>query len=142
MLGEKIREARFVVTISEYNRALLRDLYGDAAGRKTSADVLFGLAGLQNAAAAAGIVGHSSVDLARLIALDPDLIVVSLPAEPDHAPPSASYLLSEPELAELSAVRERRIVALPARLFSTTSLELLTGAELLADEVERLFPTR
>jgi glycosyltransferase involved in cell wall biosynthesis len=36
MLGEKIREARFVVTISEYNRALLRDLYGEAAARKTS----------------------------------------------------------------------------------------------------------
>ncbi|HSD19711.1 MAG TPA: glycosyltransferase family 4 protein [Anaeromyxobacter sp.] len=36
MLDEKIREARFVVTISEYNRALLRDLYGEAAAKKTS----------------------------------------------------------------------------------------------------------
>ncbi len=36
MLEEKVREARFVVTISEFNRALLRDLYGEAAARKTS----------------------------------------------------------------------------------------------------------
>ncbi len=36
MLEEKVREARFVVTISEYNRALLRELYGEEAAAKTS----------------------------------------------------------------------------------------------------------
>jgi colanic acid/amylovoran biosynthesis glycosyltransferase len=36
MLEEKVREARFVVTISEFNRALLRDLYGEAAAQKTT----------------------------------------------------------------------------------------------------------
>jgi glycosyltransferase involved in cell wall biosynthesis len=35
MLEEKIRAASFVVTISEYNKRLLRDLYGVAAGEKT-----------------------------------------------------------------------------------------------------------
>jgi len=35
MLAEKIREASFVVTISEYNRQLLRRLYGKCAGEKT-----------------------------------------------------------------------------------------------------------
>ena len=34
MLEEKIRAASFVVTISEYNRRLLRELYGDAAAGK------------------------------------------------------------------------------------------------------------
>lgn len=34
MLREKIREARFVVTISEYNRKLLQDLYGNDAAQK------------------------------------------------------------------------------------------------------------
>ncbi len=36
MLREKIREAAFVVTISEFNRRLLGDLYGRAAAAKTS----------------------------------------------------------------------------------------------------------
>jgi glycosyltransferase involved in cell wall biosynthesis len=36
MLDEKIRDARFVVTISEYNRALIGELYGRAAAEKTS----------------------------------------------------------------------------------------------------------
>ncbi|WP_143827920.1 glycosyltransferase family 4 protein [Anaeromyxobacter sp. Fw109-5] len=36
MLDEKVREARFVVTISEYNRAFLRDLYGEEAAAKTT----------------------------------------------------------------------------------------------------------
>jgi glycosyltransferase involved in cell wall biosynthesis len=35
MLGEKIRSARFVVTISEVNRRLLEGWYGAAAGTKT-----------------------------------------------------------------------------------------------------------
>lgn len=35
MLAEKIREASFVVTISEYNRRLFRRLYGEAAAQKT-----------------------------------------------------------------------------------------------------------
>jgi colanic acid/amylovoran biosynthesis glycosyltransferase len=35
MLDEKIRRAAFVVTISRYNRELLRSLYGDEAARKT-----------------------------------------------------------------------------------------------------------
>ncbi|MBV9788507.1 MAG: glycosyltransferase [Chloroflexi bacterium] len=35
MLDEKIRRAGFVVTISQYNRELLRSLYGDSAAEKT-----------------------------------------------------------------------------------------------------------
>lgn len=35
MLDEKIRRASFVVTISQYNRELLRSLYGDQAAEKT-----------------------------------------------------------------------------------------------------------
>lgn len=35
MLDEKIRRAGFVVTISQYNRELLRSLYGDDAAEKT-----------------------------------------------------------------------------------------------------------
>jgi len=36
MLGEKIAEARFVVTVSEHNRSLIGELYGPAAAAKTA----------------------------------------------------------------------------------------------------------
>jgi glycosyltransferase involved in cell wall biosynthesis len=36
MLQEKVRRATFIVTISEYNRRFLVDLYGERAGRKLS----------------------------------------------------------------------------------------------------------
>jgi glycosyltransferase involved in cell wall biosynthesis len=35
MLGEKIAESSFLITISEYNRKILYDLYGDIAVKKT-----------------------------------------------------------------------------------------------------------
>jgi hypothetical protein len=47
-------------------------------------------------------------------------------------------LLAEGALRELRAVRDRRIVALPAWLFATGSCEIVTGAEELAERVERM----
>ena len=112
---------------------------GTAAGAGTTADVLFELAGLRNAAAEAGLTGHVSVDHERLLAFAPDLIVVGTLAEGEGPAPSKAYLLAQPELAALPAVAERRIVALPPRLFTTTSQELLRAAERLSAEVDRLF---
>jgi len=117
---------------------------GTTAGAGTTTDVLFDLAGLRNAAAEAGLVGHVSIDHERLFALDPDLILVGAvdAAEvPGAGPgPSAAYLLEQPDLAALPAIANRRIVRLPARLFTTASQELLRAAERLSEEVERLFP--
>jgi ABC-type Fe3+-hydroxamate transport system substrate-binding protein len=111
---------------------------GWTSGRRTTGDVLLGLAGLANAAAGAGIDGDAPADGERLLALAPDVIVVGQPDRSEQAPPSVQFLLAEPALAQLEAVRLRRIATLPPALFTTASPELLTGAERLVDELERL----
>lgn len=117
---------------------------GSTAGADTTIGDVLRLAGLDNAAALAGRTGHSDLSFEALIALDPELIVVSAPLK---APPSAQgdlggaserVLLSSPALAELRAVRERRIVALPAWLFATNSFEIVRAAELLREQVDLL----
>ena len=111
---------------------------GWTSGARTTGDVLIGLAGLGNAAAKAGLVGDAPADGERLLALAPDLFVVGQPDRSEHAPPSAQFLLAEPALAGLEAVRAGRIVTLPPALFTSASPELLTGAERLVEALERL----
>jgi len=108
---------------------------GWVAGARTTGDVLLTLAGLVNAAAQEGITGDAPAEKERLFALAPDLFVVGRPDRSESAPPSAEFLLGDPALAALPAVRERRIVALAPELFTTASPELLRGAEVLVDEL-------
>jgi len=111
---------------------------GWTAGTGTTAQVLLELAGLQNAAALAGLQGDVSAEQERLLALAPDLFVVGWPDRSESSPPSADFLLQEPALAGLPAIRERRVLALPPALFTTASPELLSGAERLIQELEGL----
>jgi len=111
---------------------------GWTTGTGTTADVLLSLAGLHNAAAEAGFQGDVPADGERLLALDPDLFVVGRPDRSEVAPPSATFLLAEPALRSLQAVRAQRIVALSPALFTTASPELLRGAEAVIDELERM----
>ena len=108
---------------------------GWIAGAGTTADVLFELAGVANAASE--FEGHVEIDLERLLALDPDILVVPSRADEYEGAPTREFLLDASVLeSSLGAVRERRIVALPPRLFSTSSIELMAGAERLADALE------
>jgi ABC-type Fe3+-hydroxamate transport system substrate-binding protein len=105
---------------------------------------MFELAGLHNAVAERGTVGHVGFTFEELLALDPDVIVVSRPLKMPEGPSgdrggaAEKILYGEASLAGLRAVRERRVVSLPAWLFATGSHELVHGAEVLADEVEAL----
>ncbi len=107
---------------------------GWAAGKGTTADILFELAGLRNAAAEAGLEGHATLDHEGLLVMDPDVIVVGVEGDGDMRPTEA-YLRAEPSLASLRALREGRVVGLPQRLFTTSSTELVAGAELLAQRL-------
>lgn len=111
---------------------------GWTAGRHTTVDTLIRLAGLRNAAAEAGIQGHVALDFERLIALDPDVIVVSAPAQGEGGSATATVLQSAKELASLTAVARQRIVVLPSSLISADSQLLVDGAERLAVVVDRL----
>ena len=102
------------------------------------------LVGLRNAAAEAGREGHATISFEELLRLDPDLILVSRPLQMeegsagDRGGASERLLLSESSLAGLRAVRERRIVSLPAWLYATASHEIVSGAEALALSVDEL----
>ena len=117
---------------------------GWSAGSETTVHEILRLAGLRNAVAEAGRVGHVGLSFEALLVHDPDVIVVSRPlampagAAGDRGGASEAVLLAEPSLAGLRAVRERRIVSLPAWLYATGSHEMVRAAEVLAGEVDAL----
>ncbi len=111
---------------------------GSAAGARTTADTLLNLAGLSNAAAAAGIEGHVELGFERLLLLDPDLIVTAAPARGEDGSPTRSVIENTPALAGLRARREQHIVVLPAALLSSDSQHIVDAAESLRREVERV----
>jgi len=81
---------------------------GWVAGSGTTADILFALVGLENAAARAHLVGHREIDLEGLLSLAPDVIVVGAPDEKEGivstratSSPSRSWSPS-PRFAETS----------------------------------------
>ena len=128
-------------------RALCYSNFGSAgwtAGAGTTIDDAMRLAGCVNVAAEAGREGHVGIDFEELLALDPDLILVSRPLAMGEGPAgdrggaSEALLRGEPALAGLRAVREDRIVSLAAWLYATGSHEILRAAEALAAELDAL----
>lgn len=67
---------------------------GFTAGAGTLADLALEAAGYRNAATEAGIRGYGRLDLERLVAVDPDVVV--LPETQDDAPSLARQLLYHP----------------------------------------------
>ncbi|MEM7308125.1 MAG: ABC transporter substrate-binding protein [Planctomycetota bacterium] len=109
---------------------------GWTAGAGTTNHELITLAGLENAAAAAGRVDHVRTSFEELYALDPDFVLVGDYRSGMEEGATKSFLQQAPQLAELRAVREGRILTVPARLFSASSQEIVAGAEELAAAVD------
>ena len=134
------REARLLERASKMPeiRAVAYANYGfggTGAGSRTTQHEVFRLAGLVNLLAERGDVGVVPLEFEDLLALDPDLIVVSH-RDDTGVGVTRDVLLAEPSLEHLRAVREDRIVSIPARHIFTVSQEIVTGAAALADEVE------
>lgn len=115
---------------------------GSAAGAHTTADTIVQLAGLSNAAAAAGIDGHVELGFERLLLLDPDLIVTAAQARGESGSATRSVIENTPALSGLRARRNGRIVVLPAALLSSDSQHIVDAAERLQAEAARLFGAR
>jgi iron complex transport system substrate-binding protein len=111
---------------------------GWTAGADTTADAMIRLAGMRNAAAEGGLKGHVVLELEKLIAIDPDVIVVGAPARDEAGSATKNVLEKTSALAGLSAVKKRRVAVLPASLLSTDSPRLVDAAERLAKEVDAL----
>jgi iron complex transport system substrate-binding protein len=109
---------------------------GWTGGRGTLHQATLALAGLRDAASEGGIDGHVRIDFERLLALDPDVLIVD--GRFGEAPGGTEVLLrGEPALAQLSAVREGRIVALHPALHAAESQHMVTAAEHIAAAVDR-----
>ena len=110
---------------------------GWAPGSRTTSHAMVELAGMRNAAAEAGIEGHGKVDFERFLVIDPDVIVVNELVVGQGSASKDAVLEAKP-LATLQAVREDRILVMPAALMSADSPELVTAAERLAAGVDRM----
>jgi iron complex transport system substrate-binding protein len=109
---------------------------GWSAGLGTTNHELIELAGLTNATAAAGRRDHVRTSFEDLYALDPDFLIVGDYRDNDDPGATGRFLRTERSLSALRAVREDRILQVPARLFSASSQEVVRGAEMLAAAVD------
>jgi len=101
------------------------------AGKGTTVDALIRRAGGRNAAAEIGAAGHTQVPLERLIALDPDWLLLGF--DPDEG--VDRRLDAYPLLKQLRAVREGRVVVMSPRRLTAVSPFLVDGVEELARRI-------
>lgn len=103
---------------------------GSTAGRDTTFDEMVTLAGGRNLAAEAGIVGHVNISLERLVMIDPEIIILS-----NWNPESPGFdrtFLGDAALKNLSAVKGKRVHAIPEKYLTTVSHYIVEGAEKMA----------
>jgi iron complex transport system substrate-binding protein len=124
------RRAAFAKRLDGAKRPRVLTLNGMAtAGKGTDIDDLIREAGGLNVASEAGLEGYPTLTAERIIALDPDWVLVSAGAKPE----------TDPVLSKLRAVREGRVAAIEGRLLGSVSHHVLTACELLA---RKLHPDR
>jgi len=101
-----------------------------SAGRRTPSDLVFRLAGFENALERDG---YAAIENERLLVLDPDWILVGVSAEDPERSTSEGVLRGEPALAGLTAlVRPGRILRLHPAHYAAHSHRMLDAAEALA----------
>lgn len=102
---------------------------GFTAGAGTTLDLALGLAGAENAAAAAGIDGHGSLADENVLAMEFDALLVS---GEDGESPTRSVLAAKDALADLPAIREGRFIQLHTALYASGSHTIMDAAERIA----------
>ncbi len=103
------------------------------AGTSTSVDALIRRAGAINVAAEAGISGHTQISLERLLALDPEWLLLGL----DETPSQEALLAAYPQLSALRAVRDGHVVLMQPKWLTTVTPYLIEGVK---DLFHRLHP--
>ena len=107
-------------------------------GHGTTHDLVLELAGLANAADELQLKWHATLDIESLLELDPQVLVISGPGKHELRSATATALESDARLAQLRAVREGRVIELPALLFTTNSAYLIEAAEVLSARLDEL----
>ncbi len=103
-----------------------------AGGGSTEGGIIDAAGGI-NAAAEDGVQGHQSISIEGIAALNPEIILLTQPE--DSALEFADELYADPALADVAAVRDRKIVYADPTFYTTLSHWNVRGIE----ESARLF---
>jgi len=106
---------------------------GTAVGSGETQDEVIRRAGGINAAAEAGMKGFGPFTFEQMLKLKPDVILVTGGDAPSNR--TANFLLNEPLLAELQAIKDKRFVVLPGKYYDATTQYMVSGVELLAKQL-------
>ncbi len=106
------------------------------AGAGTSIGEILIAAGLKNAAAETGIKGNVKTASEQILKINPDVILIATGYERDRS--FRQKLESDAPLSSLKAIKERRIVELPARNVLTVSQHIADAVQALVEAVNQL----
>lgn len=122
----------------------LRTLYfasgNFSAGAGTSIHEILLAAGLKNAAAEGGIKGHVKLTSEQVIQINPDVILIGAGYERDRG--FRQLLETDAQLSPLKAIKEKRIIEVPARSVLTVSHHVADAVETLVEAINRLMITK
>ncbi|WP_422928019.1 ABC transporter substrate-binding protein [Singulisphaera sp. PoT] len=101
---------------------------GFTSGKKTTIDDIIRDAGALNVAAEMGLEGSVEIPPERVVAADPDIVLLSLWKDDERQAQVANH----PILRQLRAVKENRLVTIEGRYITSISQFVVEGAERLA----------
>lgn len=100
------------------------------AGTDSTENGIIIAAGGTNAATKAGIESHQQVSIESIVAMNPDIIIITQPQE--SAIKYANMLKNEPAMQNVPAVKNNYIFTVPPNYFTTLSHWNIRGIETLA----------
>jgi iron complex transport system substrate-binding protein len=122
---------------SEWPSALVYSQSGWVEGAGTMQTALFEAAGLRSSAAEAGIAGSSKVSEELVLEMDPDYLVIA--REPIEMADHREWLMGNPALAPLKAIRQERFLVLDESLLTTVSHHV---GDAVAELARQAYPNR
>ncbi len=100
------------------------------AGSGTTGEGIIVAAGGKNGGTVAGLRGNQQISLEAVVAANPDVIIIPMPASAGEA--FKAELLAEPALASVPAIRNRKVYVVPPSLYTTNSFANVRAVEHLA----------
>lgn len=133
---EALTSAAAAIPAAERRVAIDYNTWGTANGVDTTWQIVLDLAGVDNGAAAfeSGDFGQVPMSKEVVVAVDPDVIFVPgyIWGEEGAAEAFGDTVRTDPAFADVAAVRNDRVIAIPERLKGTYSHYLIDAAELVA----------
>ncbi len=137
-MEKRLRAVEKAIASSPDRPGLLSyDLDGWTAGRDTTFDEIVRHAGGRNLAAEAGLKGHPKISLEKVVALDPEILILNQ-WHLDKTDRN-DRLLSHPALQSVSALKKGQVFEIPGKELTAVSHFIVKGVEEMA---RKLHPAR